>query len=126
MDELWARVGLVAGALAVAGVVVLIQRSRATRAVRKVVETGLEPGVYLFTSATCSSCTQARERLEAKLGQDRFRELAWEETSQTFEELGVDAVPAVMVVDDRGRGRIYPGQPDRALRRLSSRGWILD
>ncbi len=125
MDEVWARAGLVAGALAVAGVVVLIQRSRARQTVRRVAATGLEPGVYLFTSTTCSSCIRARETLEAGLGEGRFRELAWEEASQTFEELGVDAVPAVMVVDGRGRGRIYPGQPDRALRRLSS-AWILD
>ena len=125
MDEVWARAGLVAGALAVAGIVVLFQRSRARQTVKRVSATGLEPGVYLFTSTTCSSCLQARETLEARLGEGRFRELNWEEASQTFEELGVDAVPAVMVVDGRGRARLFPGQPDRVLRRLSS-GSILD
>ena len=120
MDEVWVRVALVAGALAVAGVVVLAQRLRARPSVRTVVETGLAPGVYLFTSATCSSCAQARQTLQTELGEDRFCEFAWEEGSATFDQLGIDAVPAVLVVEPGGGGTVFPGQPDRALRRIDA------
>jgi hypothetical protein len=118
MDEVWARAALVAGALAVAGVVVLVQRLRARPSVRTVGETSLAPGTYLFTSATCAGCAQARQTLRTELGEDRFHEFAWEEGSAPFDELGIDAVPAVLVVDPGGRGTVFPGQPDRALRRI--------
>jgi hypothetical protein len=120
MDEVWARAALVAGALAVAGVVVLVQRLRARPSPKTVGETGLDPGVYLFTSATCSTCAQARQTLQSALGGDRFHEFAWEEGSETFDQLGIDAVPAVLVVEPGGRGTIFPGQPDRALRRIDA------
>jgi hypothetical protein len=87
---------------------------------RTVGETSLDPGVYLFTSATCSTCAQARQTLQTELGGDRFHEFAWEEGSETFDQLGIDAVPAVLVVEPGGRGTIFPGQPDRALRRIDA------
>jgi hypothetical protein len=120
MDEVWARAALVGGALAVAGVVVLVQRLRARPSPRTVAQTGLDPGVYLFTSASCSTCAQARQTLQTELGEDRFYEFAWEEGSETFDRLGIDAVPAVLVVESGGGGTIFPGQPDRALRRIDA------
>lgn len=120
MDEVWARAALVVGALAVAGVVVVVQRLQARPSVRTIRATGLAPGVYLFTSATCAGCVQARQTLQAGLGEDGFGEFAWEEGSGVFDELSIEAVPAVLVVETGGRGTIFPGQPDRALRRIAA------
>lgn len=51
----------------------------------------------------------------AALGETGFTEYVWEDDPGVFSELGIDAVPAVLVVGEDGRGRLYPGQPDRAL-----------
>ncbi|MGH3649714.1 MAG: hypothetical protein ACRDU9_03320, partial [Acidimicrobiia bacterium] len=57
----------------------------------------------------------ARRKLDAFLGEGGYREMAWEREPVRFDELGIDSVPAVLVVGEGGRGRLYPGQPDRAL-----------
>lgn len=111
MDEIWARTVVVAGALAVAGVVVAIQRWQARRPVRLVGDTGLPPGIYLFTSTECESCRRARASLDRELGPTGYRELTWKGHADHFYSIGVDAVPTVLVVSQDGRGRIYPGQP---------------
>lgn len=72
--------------------------------------------MYLFTSTACPTCITAREKLAGKV--DVFEEVVWEEQPGVFSELGVDAVPAVLVVGDGGAGRLFPGQPDRVLREL--------
>lgn len=118
MSETWARVALVLGALAVAGLVVLFQRWRLRRPVREVESGTLSGGVYFFSSASCPTCAVARRKLEARLGASGYTEYAWEEEPGPFSDLGVDAVPAVAILDDDGRGRLYPGQPGRALARL--------
>ncbi len=118
MDEIWARVGLVAGALAVAGAVILIQRWRARRSIRAVEVTDAAPGVYFFSSSTCPTCERARAKLDARLGKDGYTEYAWEEDPGPFGDFDVDAVPAVAILEEGGRGRLYPGQPEKALSRL--------
>lgn len=115
MDDVWARAALVAGALAVAGVVVLVQRWRAARPRRTSGPTGLAPGLYFFSSSDCETCLQARETLDARLGTDAYTEIEWQERGDVFERVGVDAVPAMVIVSADGRGSIYPGQPERAL-----------
>lgn len=115
MNELWVRVALVAGALALAGVIALMVRRRATARVRTVKTRGLEAGVYFFSAATCATCEQARTKLDSSLGPDGYKEFAWEHHPQIFTEYDIDQVPAVMIVDDGGRGRIHFGQPDLAL-----------
>lgn len=115
MDEIWARGAVVAGALAVAGVVVAIQRWRDRRPMRNVGDTGLSPGVYLFTSAECESCLRARESLDSELGPAGYREIVWNHEADLFDSIGVDAVPTVLVVSQDGQGRLYPGQPDAVL-----------
>lgn len=115
MDEIWARVGLVLGALAVAGTISLIQRRRTRRPVRSVKAADMAAGVYFFSSATCPTCERAREKLNDRLGEDGYTEFTWENEPDPFNTLDVDAVPAVAVLDEAGRGRLYPGQPDRAL-----------
>lgn len=115
MDEILARVGLVGGALVVAGAVALIlrRRSRAPELDRDV--PGFAAGLYLFSSTTCSTCESARNKLTAALGEHGFTEFVWEEEPQVFSDLEIAAVPAVLVVAEAGRGRLYPGQPDEAL-----------
>lgn len=118
MDEIWVRLALIAGAVAVAGSVALLQRSRSRDPVRRIESTDLAEGVYLFSSASCESCNRARDRLRERLGEAGYTELAWSEEPGVFEDVGVDAVPAVLVVNGDGRATLYPGQPDRVLRRL--------
>jgi len=77
------------------------------------------PGVYFFSSSTCHTCEQARDKLDARLGQDGYTEYAWEDEPGPFGDFDVDAVPAVVILEEGGRGRLYPGQPDKALARLS-------
>lgn len=117
MDDIWLRVTVIAGVLAIAGLVVIVQRQRAQAPVRAIGSTGLEAGVYFFSSATCSSCEAAREKLDAAMGEDGYTEFVWENEPDPFTDLKVNAVPAVLIVRD-GRGRLYPGQPDRALLHL--------
>lgn len=118
MDEIWVRLGLVAGTLAVAGCVILIQRRRARRPIRTVEVPDKAPGVYFFSSSTCATCEDARDKLDARLGTDGYTEYAWEDNPGPFGDFDVDAVPAVVILEEGGRGRLYSGQPDKALSRL--------
>lgn len=115
MDEVWLRVGLVAGALIVAAVATLALRSRTSGKPRTLRGTGLRPGVYLFTSAACPGCGAARRALQDTTGEDGFVELSWEQEPGTFDRLGVDAVPATMLVRADGSATLWPGRPDDAL-----------
>ena len=118
MDELWARIGLIVGALGVAYAVTVILRARAAGSPISLEATGLAEGVYFFSSSACPDCRQARARLEDGLGESGFTELRWEESPGVFHELGVAAVPATLLVDADGSGTLYPGHPDKALVRL--------
>lgn len=115
MDEIWVRVAIIATVVALAVGTAIIQRRRALNPVRSVDARGLQAGIYFFSSITCATCTQAREKLDSVLGSNGYTEIAWEKDADQFERLGVDAVPAVVIVDEGGRGRLYPGQPDEAL-----------
>lgn len=117
MDEIWVRVGLVAAALLLAGLIALGQRRR-RNPIRDVFPVSLEPGVYFFSAATCPTCSRARERLDQELGEGAYVEFAWEDYPGIFAELEVDAVPAVVIVSAPGRARLFPGAPDRALGEL--------
>lgn len=119
MDEIWVRIGLIVGALAVAVAIALIQRRRAGGPVRRIEATGLAPGIYFFSSATCPTCARARGKLDSTLGEAAYSELAWEEDPGVFGDLGIEAVPAVMIVEEDGPGRLYPGQPEKVLSVLS-------
>lgn len=118
MDEVWARAGLILGALSVAAAITLVLRGRTKRSPRAVDPAGLAPGVYLFTSHTCADCRPARRMLTDVLGEGGFTEMNWEREPGTFNEVGIDAVPATLVVDGEGRATLYPGLPGKALARL--------
>lgn len=115
MDEIWARIGLVLGALAIAGFIVAVQRRRRRVPERDVVAPQLTPGLHFFSSRGCATCAGAREKMVSAVGIDGFTEHVWEEDPGVFSDLGIDAVPAVLVIREGGQGRLYPGRPDRAL-----------
>lgn len=115
MDDLWLRALIVAGALGVAVMTAVIARRRAGVRNRRL-EVDLPDGVYFFSSQPCASCLDAREKLDASLGADGYTEIAWEREGELFDELGIDVVPATMVVTE-GRGRLKTGQPGRLSRR---------
>lgn len=115
MDEIWARAAVVFGLLATAGVVVALLRYRARTTPRRLDVSRLGPGIHFFSSQSCSTCSSARGKLSSVLGADGYVEHTWEDDPRLFDELGIHEVPAVALVDDGGRGRLFPGQPDRAL-----------
>ena len=119
MSEVWIRVGLVAGALAIAAVAAMVWRARSRRS-RDVPAGALSTGVYLLTSSSCPTCVPARQRVVDALGEDGFVELSWEEDPEAFQDSGVDIVPALLVVGGEGRARLYPGATARSLSSLSS------
>lgn len=116
MDEVWLRVAVVATAFLIAIGIALARRDN-RRAVQTVSSPDLAAGVYLFTSEGCPTCDSARSKVVDSVGEN-FTELVWEREPKRFEALAVDAVPSVLIVDETGRGRLYPGQPRRALRDL--------
>lgn len=115
MDEVWVRIGLVVAALAVAGLIVLIWRRGVRIPEREIEAPNLDPGLYFFSSGSCSTCESARDELIARAGEGGFEEYVWEREPQIFTDLGIDAVPAVLVMKEGGRGRLYPGQVRKAL-----------
>lgn len=121
MDDVWARIGLIAVVVVVALGVALFQRRRSLNPVRAVDAGDLDPGVYFFSSTGCATCDRARAKLDEALGDSGYTEISWEQDPDPFEEIGVEAVPAVMLVDERGRGRLYTGQPDEAIFNRGSR-----
>lgn len=118
MDDIWARVTVVAGTLLMGMLITLVIRVRARRPEVEFEALPLGAGVYFFSSTTCPTCENARTKLNAHLGEEGYTEFVWDEQPRRFVELGVEVVPAVLVVTDSGRARLYPGQPERALARL--------
>lgn len=115
MDEIWVRLGLIGGALLVAAISTMALRTRSSGRKRAVPETGLEPGVYFFSSSACPDCSRARRVLSESLGKDGFVEISWEADPGVFHRLGVDAVPATLMVEAGGSGTLWPGKAERAL-----------
>jgi len=118
MDELWVRVGLVALMLVVAISVAVWLRREKQSPIRDISSGDLMPGVYLFTSESCPTCALARAQLSQALEDATYIEVRWEDHPGKFVELGVDAVPAILIVKVPGIGKLYPGQPERVLAEL--------
>lgn len=119
MDETWLRLGLVVVVFASAAGLAFALRRRAAGKPNEIDASGLEVGVYLFSSASCLDCDAARRVLEAAVGDDGFTEVRWESDPELFQEIGIGAVPATVIVEGGGRGTLYPGQPEKAAKALS-------
>jgi hypothetical protein len=117
MNEVALRLAIVVGVVLLSAVIVVVMRRRPV--ISAMDRGGLGPGVYLFTSSSCSDCAGARARLGEVLGSSAFIEISWEDDAGLFTQLGIDAVPCTVVVGDDGSALVYPGMPDRALRSLN-------
>lgn len=112
MDDLVVRIAVVTSvALAVAVVLALMRRRGA--APRRIPSSGLAPGTYLFTSASCDECDIARRRLDRLIGEENYTELAWEADPAVFGRLGVDEAPSTLFVRPDGSGIWQRGVPSR-------------
>jgi hypothetical protein len=100
MTDEAARLLLVAGVLAVAGLVAaLINRlQRPPHPTLAVQPEGERPGVVLFTSLDCTTCKETIALLHSKAVP--FREITHELEPQRFEAWRVLAVPLTVVLDD--------------------------
>lgn len=117
MNEVGPRAAIVVGVVLLSLIIVVLMRRRPL--VGALDGGGLDPGVYLFTSSSCSDCAGARARLEEVLGISSFIEISWEDDPGIFTQLGIDAVPCTVVVGADGSASIQPGMPDHVLRGLN-------
>lgn len=120
MGEVETRLAWVFAAVLIGLLITLLLRRRpARRQPVTVRQTKLGTGVYLFTSASCPDCEAARLLLLETIGPDGYSEMSWDSDPEIFRELGVDAVPATLIVSPKDGSVLYPGRPDRALEALS-------
>jgi Uri superfamily endonuclease len=115
MSDIAVRLVVVGGVIVVVFLVVFYLRRRDRAESIRVGRVGLDPGIYLFTSATCATCEKARRHLERRLGESNFVEYVWEQHPETFAALSIERVPCTLVVDEGGRGVLWRGQPDRMI-----------
>ncbi|MDP9495606.1 MAG: hypothetical protein M3P87_10245 [Actinomycetota bacterium] len=119
MNEFETRLAWVLGAVVLAvGAVLILRKLAGRRSPVRIRQTTLDAGVYLFTSATCADCETARQMLVGALGSSGFVELSWESAQGAFRDLGINAVPATLIVGEAGGALLYPGRPDQALEGL--------
>jgi hypothetical protein len=101
------------------GVALVQRRGRAIRRVRRSFD-GLNEGIYLFGSETCSSCESMRRRL--KEAGVEFSEFGAEAEPEILRRYRVDKVPALAQVGADGSGWLAAGviAPGRIRRWLAS------
>lgn len=100
MEEALVRFAVAAAIAAMAVAAALTsRRGRALRR-RPFDPTGLDAGLHLFTSLTCSSCVRARAALAA--GSRPFTEHTFEEDEHVLRDNHVARVPAVAFVSATG------------------------
>lgn len=115
-DEVLVRVAVVVGVGVIAVVVAAVARKGLSVKRRPISLPGVGPGVILFSSSTCASCTRMAERL---IDVPDVTEISYEASGVSFPD-AVRRVPAVALVDADGRGWIAYGLVGKA--RL--RRWI--
>lgn len=120
------RVLLIVGAVAVALTVVRGWAGYLALSRRKSLHTeslGPGPAVVLFTSADCDACDPLRDTVHGSVATDLFQEVKYQENAEQFRSVGINRVPAVVVIDRQGRaveifeGPVSPRQLGRAMRR---------
>lgn len=103
---------VVAVAVAVVVAIVILRRRPVVRS-RRVSDSGLPAGVYLLTSDACDTCERARATLTRR--GIAHTELSWDKNPEVFERVGVDAVPSVVRIDEKGNGTWWRGGVPRRL-----------
>lgn len=88
------RLLVLAGVALVGAGVAWVWRRGSSWVRRPLPDPGLPPGLYLFTSGTCSSCVPARSRI-GRTGLD-YIEVRFEDDPVIFDRLNVDKVPALV------------------------------
>lgn len=104
-DETLVRVVVVAAVAATSVVTALVARRGTSLLRRPVTIPGFGPGVVLFTSSDCGSCTAMRAALATR---EDVVEVTYEQLSGTFPKQ-VTRVPAVARLDEHGVGWIAFG-----------------
>jgi hypothetical protein len=115
MSDQYLRLTFVGGAIFLVFLVVFILRRRDRAESIRVGRVELDPGIYLFTSATCGTCDAARRQLELRFGRANLVEYEWEQSPEVFAALSIDKVPCTLIVDEDGDGVLWRGQPDRMI-----------
>ena len=81
---------------------------------------GERPGVIVFTSTDCTTCSEAMRVVGG--ASSSVREVTWELEPQLFDRYHVEAVPLIAVLDDSGRSLFFgTGVPDGARLRAAVR-----
>ena len=110
MTDFGFRMAVIAMILIVIGVAAAIAgRSRRARPLRTIRE-DLPPGVHLFTSSTCATCTQARSVISSTYGEG-FTEIRHEDDPVSFGRHGIARVPTAIVVAMDGTALVFEGVP---------------
>jgi hypothetical protein len=110
MDEFVVRLIVAAAIAGLAAVVAAVsRRGRAWRR-RPFVSPDLEPGIHLFSSENCASCSRARSAIE-RTGLP-FSEHTYESEASLLEKHDIDRVPTVAWISPGGRaGWVAEGVP---------------
>ena len=120
-----ARALLIIGAVAVALVAARGWASYQSWSRRRSIDTeSLRPwpAVVVFTSTDCDACDPVRATVSGSTG--AAREIKYQGNAEQFRSVGIDRVPAVVVIDGHGtpmavfEGQVSSGQIARALRRV--------
>lgn len=94
-----------------AGMVAAVLASRTRRAhPLHTTRDDLPPGVHLFTSTTCATCTEARKVIASIYG-DGFTEIRHEDDPESFGHHGIARVPTAIVVLADRKALIFEGIP---------------
>jgi len=110
MSEIGVRMAVIGViVLAVAGAAYAAGRTRRARPLHSTRE-NLPPGVHLFTSSTCATCTEARRVIATAYG-DTFTEIRHEDDPQSFARHGITNVPTAVVVFGDGTAMVFEGVP---------------
>ncbi|HEY7583208.1 MAG TPA: hypothetical protein VIB78_06280 [Acidimicrobiia bacterium] len=110
-DLSWRIIILVLVAAAVVLAVWRFDRAKRVRPVQ-VTRADLGAGVHFFSAATCATCLDARQVLQAVYGND-FSEVRFEDDPTGFGAYGVASVPTVFILGADGQGVRFEGVPSR-------------
>lgn len=110
MSETGIRILVIVVILGVVLVAAAIAARTRRASPRSTTRDDLPPGVHLFTSATCASCTEARTVIASVYG-DSFTEIRHEEDAPSFGHHGIERVPTAIVVLAGGNALVFEGVP---------------